>query len=226
MIKVIGTGSYGKVVLSKKRDTQQVYAIKTLKKKHLIKKNQVEHTIAERSILENIQHPFIIELAYAFQNKTKLYFVLEFCPGGELFFHLSRIGQFDEKITKFYCTQIILAIYHLHKNKIIYRDLKPENVLIDKDGYAKLTDFGLSKENIKGNNDTLTLCGTPEYLAPEIIDRKGHGFAVDWWSVGCIIYEMLTGQPPFMLINGNKEELFENIRKPSIKMPPHVSLQC
>ncbi len=102
--------------------------------------------------------------------------------------------------------------------------MKPENVLIDKDGYAKLTDFGLSKENIKGNNDTMTLCGTPEYLAPEIIDRKGHGFAVDWWSVGCIIYEMLTGQPPFMLINGNKEELFENIRKPNIKMPPHVSL--
>lgn len=114
----------------------------------------------------------------------------------------------------------------MHKNKIVYRDLKPENVLIDKDGYAKLTDFGLSKENIKGNADTLTLCGTPEYLAPEIIDRKGHGFAVDWWSVGCIVYEMLTGQPPFMLIGGNKEELFENIRKCNLKMPPHVTPQC
>jgi serine/threonine protein kinase len=108
---------------------------------------------------------------------------------------------------------MILAIYHLHKNHIIYRDLKPENVLIDKDGYAKLTDFGLSKEGIRGNGDTKTLCGTPEYLAPEIVDRKGHGFAVDWWSVGCIIYEMLTGQPPYMLVGGNKEELFENIRK-------------
>ena len=159
---------------------------------------------------------------------------MEFCPGGELFFHLSRIGQFDEKMyvilcinslsTKFYCTQIILAIYHLHKHSIVYRDLKPENVLIDKDGYAKLTDFGLSKENIKGNFDTKTLCGTPEYLAPEIVDRKGHGFAVDWWSVGCIVYEMLTGQPPFILQNGNKEELFENIRKCNIRVPDNVRL--
>jgi serine/threonine protein kinase len=106
--------------------------------------------------------------------------------------------------------------------------LKPENVLIDKDGYAKLTDFGLSKENIKSNSDTKTLCGTPEYLAPEIVDRKGHGFAVDWWSVGCIVFEMLTGTPPFILNNGNKEELFENIRKCNIKFPDHINVtpQC
>lgn len=104
--------------------------------------------------------------------------------------------------------------------------LKPENVLIDKDGYAKLTDFGLSKENIKNSKDALTLCGTPEYLAPEIVDRKGHGFAVDWWSVGCIIYEMLTGEPPFKLIGANKEELFENIRKCNIKLPENITPQC
>lgn len=104
--------------------------------------------------------------------------------------------------------------------------LKPENVLIDKDGYAKLTDFGLSKENVKGQADAKTLCGTPEYLAPEIVDRKGHGLAVDWWSCGCIIYEMLTGQPPFMLNSGNKEELFESIRKVAIKLPENISPQC
>lgn len=104
--------------------------------------------------------------------------------------------------------------------------LKPENVLIDKDGYAKLTDFGLSKENIKTNQDTKTLCGTPEYLAPEIVDRKGHGRAVDWWSVGCIIYEMLTGSPPFILREGNREDLFENIRKCNIQIPEHISPQC
>jgi len=104
--------------------------------------------------------------------------------------------------------------------------LKPENVLIDKDGYAKLTDFGLSKENIRSNKDATTLCGTPEYLAPEIVARKGHGLAVDWWSVGCIIFEMLTGQPPFMLMNGNKDELFENITKCNIKLPENISPQC
>jgi len=125
--------------------------------------------------------------------------------------------------TKFYCTQIILAIYHLHQNCIVYRDLKPENVLIDKDGYAKLTDFGLSKENVKSATDAKTLCGTPEYLAPEIVERKGHGLAVDWWSVGCIIYEMLTGQPPFTLSNGNKDELFDSIRKCALKLPDNIS---
>lgn len=104
--------------------------------------------------------------------------------------------------------------------------MKPENVLIDRDGYAKLTDFGLSKENIKSNQDTKTLCGTPEYLAPEIVDRKGHGRAVDWWSVGCIIYEMLTGQPPFTLQNGNRDELFENIRTCNVHIPEHISPQC
>lgn len=106
---------------------------------------------------------------------------------------------------------------------ILTFSLKPENVLIDKDGYAKLTDFGLSKENIKSNSDAKTLCGTPEYLAPEIVDRKGHGFGVDWWSLGCIIFEMLTGAPPFILSNNNREELFDNIRNCNIKVPENIT---
>mmetsp|Transcript_17501 Transcript_17501/g.16721 ORF Transcript_17501/g.16721 Transcript_17501/m.16721 type:complete len:188 (+) Transcript_17501:239-802(+) len=174
-----------------------------------------------------MKHPFIIELAYAFQTPEKLFFVLEFCPGGELFFHLSRIGNFDEKVSKFYCTQIVLAIYHLHKNDIIYRDLKPENVLIDKDGYAKLTDFGLSKEGIKDNQGAKTFCGTPEYLAPEIVEEgSSHGKAVDWWSLGCIIYEMLTGQPPFQLKDNNRNDLFKKIKNCEIAMPGNVSDPC
>jgi serine/threonine protein kinase len=152
--------------------------------------------------------------------------VLEFCPGGELFFHLSRIGNFDEKVTKFYCTQIILAIQHLHKHDIIYRDLKPENVLIDSKGYAKLTDFGLSKEGIKDNQSAHTFCGTPEYLAPEIVDGKGHGKAVDWWSVGAIMFEMLTGQPPFQLKDNNRKELFNDIKSCNLQMPEHISPAC
>jgi protein-serine/threonine kinase len=226
LLKVIGTGSYGKVILAQMKANNKIYAIKMLKKKHLIKKNQVEHTIAERSILENMKHPFIIELVYAFQTTTKLFFVLEFCPGGELFFHLSRIGNFDEKVTKFYCTQIILAIQHLHKHDIIYRDLKPENVLIDSKGYAKLTDFGLSKEGIKDNQSAHTFCGTPEYLAPEIVDGKGHGKAVDWWSVGAIMFEMLTGQPPFTLRDNNRKELFNDIKSCNLQMPEHISPAC
>lgn len=152
--------------------------------------------------------------------------MLEFCPGGELFFHLSRVSRFDEKITKFYCTQIILALHHLHKYDVIYRDLKPENVLIGKDGYAKLTDFGLSKGNVKGNDDAATMCGTPEYLAPEVVDRKGHGKAVDWWSLGCIIYEMLTGLPPYQLIDNNKEGLFQAIRTCSAPLPANITAEC
>mmetsp|Transcript_762 Transcript_762/g.92 ORF Transcript_762/g.92 Transcript_762/m.92 type:complete len:155 (+) Transcript_762:192-656(+) len=152
--------------------------------------------MAERSILEKVNHHYIVKLRYAFQSKSKLYLILDYCPGGELFYHISRNRYFDEARTKFYAACIILALEHLHSLDIIYRDLKPENVLIDNDGFAKITDFGLSKENIL-NNSTFSFCGTPEYLAPEVFARQGYGKCIDWWSVGCLIYEMLTGIPPF-----------------------------
>lgn len=224
LLKVLGKGSYGKVMLVKKKDTGEIFAIKMLRKEHLIKRNQVIHTKTERFVLENVVHPFIVRMRYAFQNPEKLYFVLEYCPGGELFFHLQRAGRFDEDRARFYTTQLILALEHLHKNNIVYRDLKPENVLIDEDGFAKITDFGLSKENITDNHQTNSFCGTPEYLAPEILARKGHGKAVDWWSLGAIIYEMLTGLPPFY--TKDREKLFYNIKYSDLKFPSFISPCC
>lgn len=171
MITVIGKGSYGKVLLVRKKDNGQLYAQKVLKKAEIIRRNQVEHTMTERRILENIRHPFIIKMDYAFQSESKLFFVLEYCPGGELFFYLSQIGRFKEDAARFYASNILLALHHLHSQNVLYRDLKPENVLVAADGYVKIADFGLSKENVVGHNEAKSICGTAEYLAPEILQR-------------------------------------------------------
>jgi protein-serine/threonine kinase len=172
--------------------------------------------MTERRILENIRHPFIVKMDYAFQSDSKLFFVLEYCPGGELFFYLSQIGRFKEDAARFYASNILLALHHLHSQNILYRDLKPENVLVSHDGYVKIADFGLSKENILGHNDAKSICGTAEYLAPEILLNQGHGKASDWWSFGAIIYEMLCGEPPFY--SKNKEKLFSNIKYSTPKL--------
>jgi len=190
----------------------------------MIKKNQVEHTKTERQILELIDHPFIIKLKYAFQTPEKLYFIMDYCPGGEIFFHIQRVERFNEDAARFYSAQLVIAIAHLHENNIIYRDLKPENVLIDYDGYIKVTDFGLSKQNILDNHSANSFCGTPEYLAPEIVESKGHGKAVDWWSLGAIIYEMLTGVPPFY--SKDREKLFKNIKAGNIKYPSYLTKEA
>jgi len=197
LLKVIGKGSYGKVMLVRHKDDPEetVYAMKMLRKENVIKRNQVEHTKTERNVLEAVSHPFIVTLHYAFQTPKKLYFVLEYCPGGELFFHLSRAGRFSEGRCRFYASEILLAIEYLHRLNIIYRDLKPENILLASDGYLKLTDFGFAK---KIEHRTYTLCGTPEYIAPEVLLNKGHGKPVDWWTLGILVYEMIVGYPPFV----------------------------
>ncbi|CAI2374246.1 unnamed protein product [Moneuplotes crassus] len=225
LLKVVGKGSYGTVMLARKIDSGEVLAIKMLKKSYLKKRKQEIHTKAERFILETINHPFIVNLKYAFQNTEKLYFCLEFCPGGELFFHLQRVENFDEEVTRFYSAQMVLALEHLHKNNVIYRDLKPENVLINTDGYIKLTDFGLAKENVMTDKDAKSFCGTPEYLAPEILERKGHGKPVDWWSLASIIYEMIVGLPPFYE-KDNREKLFKEIKSGEPEYPDDMSPAC
>lgn len=183
----------------KETGAPQYYAMKVLKKANLLERNQIDHTKTEREVLQNVSSPFLMKMHYAFQTEDKLYMVMDFLNGGELFYHLRRELHFDEDRIRFYAAEIILGLEALHQNGIIYRDLKPENILLDEEGHIRLTDFGLSKQGIfKQNEDqTFTICGTPEYLAPEIIMGEGHGKAVDWWSLGTLIYEMLVGRPPF-----------------------------
>uniref|UniRef100_A0A7S3P5Y3 Non-specific serine/threonine protein kinase n=2 Tax=Amphora coffeiformis TaxID=265554 RepID=A0A7S3P5Y3_9STRA len=222
MIKVIGKGSFGKVFLVSENKTGEMYALKVLRKDNVIKRNQVEHTRTERNVLGYVKHPFIVGMNMAFQSKDKLYFVLDYCPGGELFFHLGKLGKFPEGRARFYTSQIILAISYVHSLDIVYRDLKPENVLLDANGHIRLTDFGLSKEGISNSSSGAnSFCGTPEYLAPEILNRQGHGRAVDWWSLGALLYEMLTSLPPFY--SQDRERLFEKIRNAELTYPPSVS---
>jgi len=220
-ISVLGKGSYAKVLLVKKKGTDQLFALKILKKKAVFEKHQERHVIAEKEILSRMNNcPFLVRFYYSFQNEKKLFFVLEYCPGGELFNLIQMKGKLGEAQTRFYACQIVLAIEALHKNNIIYRDLKPENVLLDKEGYAKITDFGLSKTNVV-QNDAKSICGTPEYLAPEVVSLLKYGKPVDWWTVGCIIFEMITGLPPFY--KNNRKELFEGIKFENPKLPYNIT---
>lgn len=186
--RTIGTGSFGRVIIVYlKKDRSQRYAMKMLKKENIVKMKQVEHTLNEKKILSSIDFPFIVKLAYSFKDTTNLYMILEYVTGGEMFTHLRKTGRYSEENACFYASQIVLTFEYLHYLNIIYRDLKPENVLYDSSGYIKITDFGFAKI-IKDR--TWTLCGTPEYLAPEIILSRGYNKAVDWWALGVIIYEM------------------------------------
>ena len=196
-LKVLGQGSFGKVILVQNQNNNKLYAMKILNKKFIVKKNQVSHTQTERVLLEKLKHPFIVRLNYAFQDSKRLYFLTEFLQGGELFFHLRRNSGYKEKAVRFYMSQILLALEYMHDNNYIYRDLKPENILIDKEGNIKLTDFGLSKILPEEETITYTMCGTAEYLAPEILFAKGYDKTCDWFSFGVVLFEMFCGYHPF-----------------------------
>lgn len=169
-----------------------------------------------------MNHPFIVKLHFAFQTSDYLYMLLDFCPGGDLGEILQKEGKFAEERAKIYICELLLAIEELHKRNIIYRDLKPDNVVLDKEGHAILTDFGLSKEEVDGHfNGAKSFCGSVAYLAPEMLKRAGHGKAVDWYLLGVLLFEMLTGLPPFYA--DSKEELFKNIETATLHIPSHVS---
>lgn len=220
LLTVIGRGSFGKVMKVRHKQSGNILAMKVLKKDMIVKENMVSHTLSEKRILQMIAHPFIVTLRFAFQTKEKLYLVLDFLSGGELFFHLKEETKFSVQRAKYYAAEITLAIEHLHKFDIIYRDLKPENCVLDKDGHVCLTDFGLAKTSISNSSPTYTFCGTPEYLAPEILRGSGHAKAVDWWSLGILLYEMLVGLPPFY--SENVSEMYELILKAPLKFPSFV----
>ncbi|KAK8806980.1 hypothetical protein WA158_003739 [Blastocystis sp. Blastoise] len=225
ILKVIGKGSFGKVFQVRKKDSGKIYAMKVLKKSCIEKKHQIEHTKTERNILGKVSHPFIVNLNYAFQTRDKLYFILDFCSGGELFYHLGKERKFTEERSKFYAAEITLALEHLHRYGVIYRDLKPENVLLTEEGHVALTDFGLSKEGVDSPfTGAKSFCGTPEYLAPEVLNRTGHGKAVDWWSLGALLYEMLTGWPPFY--SKDQERLFNKIKKAPLEIPANIPAEA
>lgn len=219
LLKILGKGAFGKVVLAQKKDNKKLYAIKILMKKQIIDTDQIEHTKAEKTILQHVNHPFLVGLEYAFQTNQKLYFVMQFMQGGELFQHLRSFRRFSEPQAKFYAACIVLGLGHMHNKNYIYRDLKLENLLLDEKGYAMLTDFGLAK-NIRADEKAMTFCGTPEYLSPEVLLGKGHNRPTDWWTLGILIYEMVFGIPPFY--ERNRKLMYQKIVKEAAVFKPTV----
>uniref|UniRef100_A0A665VKQ7 Ribosomal protein S6 kinase n=1 Tax=Echeneis naucrates TaxID=173247 RepID=A0A665VKQ7_ECHNA len=228
LLKVLGKGGYGKVFQVRKvsgATSGKIFAMKVLKKAMIVRNaKDTAHTKAERNILEEVKHPFIVDLIYAFQTGGKLYLILEYLSGGELFMQLEREGIFMEDTACFYLAEISMALGHLHQKGIIYRDLKPENIMLNNNGHVKLTDFGLCKESIHDGTVTHTFCGTIEYMAPEILMRSGHNRAVDWWSLGALMYDMLTGAPPFT--GENRKKTIDKILKCKLSLPPYLTQEA
>jgi serine/threonine protein kinase len=220
----LGKGSYGTVLLVRQRATGRLFAQKTFKKASItVHKKLIEQTKTERNILESVnRHPFIVNFYYAFQDHEKLYLILEYAQGGELFHHLAAERMFSEEVAAFYMAEMVLALDHLHRTVgVIYRDLKPENCLLDSEGHLLLTDFGLSKVTLDEDNPCRSFLGTVEYMAPEVVQGLEYGAAVDWWSLGALGYDLLTGAPPFS--GNNNTKIQEKIVKQKLALPYYLS---
>jgi len=229
--RVLGTGGFGKVFLVSKTSGAQkgnFYAMKVLKKAVIVRNKETKeidqdinvHAKMERDVLAAVRHPFIVDLKYAFQARNKVYLIMEYLAGGELFMQLQKERMLMEDTAIFYLSQILLALEHLHLHGIIYRDLKPENIMLDRNGHIKLTDFGCIKES-SDEELSFTFCGTVEYMAPEILNRSGHGKEVDWWSFGILIHDMLTGAPPYT--GNNRKIITERVLKGKLQLKNYLT---
>ncbi|KAM3129045.1 hypothetical protein pb186bvf_018823 [Paramecium bursaria] len=229
IILQIGKGSFGDVYLVEKRIPNKAgqgpkYAMKVLPKSKFIGHNLIRYALTERNILSFLNHPFIVKLRFAFQTNTHLCLLMDFCPGGDLSKIIQSHKRIPEQFARLYTAEILTALEHLHKNDIIYRDLKPENIVIDGSGHAMLTDFGLSKEGVRDNYGAKSFCGSMAYLAPEMLKRMGHGRAVDWYHLGILLYEMVTGKPPYF--SPNRDEMLNNIEQNKISFPENLTKEC
>lgn len=216
ILRVIGTGSYSNATLAIDKHTHEPVVLKIMSKSLIIKKGQVEHIKNERAILSRVRCRFVEQLKATFQTPISLYYVLEYLPGGELFRLLNERSTLTLDEAAFYAGEVVLALRYLHSLNCVFRDLKPENILIANDGHLKLVDFGFAKY-LKGDGRTFTLCGTPEYMSPEVIEKTGHTLNTDWWQLGILIYEMLFASTPFS--DPSPYQLYENILSRSVTFP-------
>ncbi|ORX57055.1 hypothetical protein DM01DRAFT_1334610 [Hesseltinella vesiculosa] len=226
LLAVLGKGNFGKVMLAEEKYTNELYAIKVLKKRFVLDNDEVDSTRSEKRVFliaNQEQHPFLVKLHSTFTTQTRIYFVMEYISGGDLMMHIQR-EPFSENRARFYASEVLLALEHFHKHGIIYRDLKLDNIMLCMDGHIKLADYGLCKENMWLNNTTNTFCGTPEFMAPEILLEQRYGRAVDWWAFGVLIYEMLLGQCPFR--GEDEDEIFDAVLEDDILYPRTMSGDC
>ena len=224
-LKVLGTlgkGSFGFVQLVQDKTNEMTYALKAVSKAQIVQTGQQGHIMSEKKAMMLFDHPFLIKLYATYKDKNRLYFLLEPSLGGELFSVLRERTLFDESTARFYAASVLIAFEYMHSLNIIYRDLKPENLLLDREGFLKVTDFGFAKDITSGR--TWTLCGTPDYLAPEIVAGKGHGKGVDWWTLGIFIYEMLASYPPFY--DEDPMKTYAKIMHGAVNYPSHFSKEA